>query len=184
MKETTDGLMADVAEPDATTLEDRVWRLEQVRAIEEVLPHYARCVDVHDSDGIAGMFTEHGALCNPGYPPIEGRHRIGKLYHRLLGDIKTSSHQVSGQQVRLVDDAHATVHAAFQSWDSYQDDAVPDCFSYGWYVLDLVREGDGVWRAEAMDILFAGQIQSDGSAWPQGRSCEQFDRPWPARARE
>lgn len=83
----------------------------------------------------------------------------------------------------------ALVHAAFQAWDSYKADDAPDCFSFGFYEVEAVREADGEWRMAALNINFAGQLEAtadgrlrDGEGM-NGRFCEQFTRQWPPAPR-
>ena len=82
------------------------------------------------------------------------------------------------------------VHAAFQAWDSYKADDTLDCFSFGFYEVEAVREADGEWRMAALNINFAGQLEAsadgrllDGEG-VNGRFCEQFARSWPPAPRE
>ena len=60
MKTLENDLMATVEEWPATTLEERISRLEDVRSIGEVVAHYARCVDNRDGAGAASVFAEDG----------------------------------------------------------------------------------------------------------------------------
>ncbi len=171
-------------------IEERVAYMEARESIEELLPHYARCVDVQDAQGVGALFTEEGEMCNPGMPPVVGRARIAKLYGKLLPAMRTSSHAVGAQQVLFESADRAVVHAAFQSWDSYKADDALDCLSFGFYEVEAVREADGEWRIATLNISFAGQLEvpaagclCDGSGM-NGRFCEQFARPWPPVPRE
>ena len=66
------------------SLEERVARIEARDRVEELLAHYARCVDAQDAQGVGAAFTEDGEMCNPGMPALKGRARITKLYGKLL----------------------------------------------------------------------------------------------------
>lgn len=185
MKTIAEGMLATVEEWPAVTLEERVRRLEDVRAIEEVVSHYARCVDALDAEGVAAVFTEEGQLCGPGFPPVCGRAKIAKLYGRLLPAIALSAHGVSNIQVCVTAPDAAVAHCALWAWDgtgeslSFGDDVVEENqFSFGRYEFALVREPDGEWRASAMNIHFAGQT---GSA---ARNGEHRGRPWPPQPTE
>lgn len=99
-------------------------------------------------------------MCNPGMPALRGRARITKLYGKLLPALRTSSHLIGAQQVLFASSERALVHAAFQAWDSYKADDVLDCFSFGFYEVEAVREADGEWRMAALNINFAGQLEA------------------------
>ena len=160
-------------------------RMQAREQVEELLAHYARCVDVQDAQGVAAVFCEDGALCNPGMAAVEGRARIAKLYGKLLPAMRTSSHLIGAQQVRFASEDAALVHAAFQAWDSYAAPDAPDCFSFGFYEVEARREADGAWRIAALNINFAGQLEMGEGGFlragqgTNGRACEQFGRPWP-----
>ena len=175
---------------ESPSLEDRIDRIEAREQIGELLAHYARCVDAQDAQGVGAAFTEDGEVCNPGMPALKGRTRIAKLYGKLLPALRTSSHLIGAQQVLFVSSEKALVHAAFQAWDSYRADGALDCFSFGFYEVEAVREADGEWRMAALNINFAGQLEAtadgrlrDGEG-VNGRFCEQFARPWPPAFRE
>ena len=69
---------------ESPSLEERVARIEARDRVEELLAHYARCVDAQDAQGVGAAFTEDGEMCNPGMPALKGRARITKLYGKLL----------------------------------------------------------------------------------------------------
>lgn len=135
---------------ESPSLEERVARIEARDRVEELLAHYARCVDAQDAQGVGAAFTEDGEMCNPGMPALKGRARITKLYGKLLPALRTSSHLIGAQQVLFASSERALVHAAFQAWDSYKADDALDCFSFGFYEVEAVREADGEWRMAAL----------------------------------
>lgn len=191
MKEIEQGALRSAEDhfAEGLSLEGRVARIEARERVEELLAHYARCVDVQDAQGVGAVFTEDGEMCNPGMPALKGRARIAKLYGKLLPALRTSSHLISAQQVLFESSEKALVHAAFQAWDSYRADDAPDCFSFGFYEVEAVREADGEWRMAALNINFAGQLEAtadgrlrDGEGM-NGRFCEQFTRQWPPAPR-
>ena len=192
MKIVEQGIMSTAADGETkdASLESRIAQMEDRVRIEELLAHYARCVDTQDAEGVAAAFTEDGQMCNPGMPALAGRARIARLYGKLLPAMRTSSHLIGAQQVHFVDGDRALVHAAFQAWDSYNAVDALDCLSFGFYEVEAVREADGEWRMAALNINFAGQLEipSDGclrdGSGMNGRFCEQFARPWPPRPRE
>ncbi len=192
MKTTEQGILKTMDDGlrEGASLEERVARMEDRERIEELLAHYARCVDAQDAQGVGAAFIEDGELCNPGMPALKGRARIAKLYGKLLPAMSTSSHLVGAQQIAFTSKDEALVHAAFQAWDSYKDESALDCFSFGFYEAYVMREADGEWRIAALNVNFAGQLEMspDGSLRAgqgvNGRFREQFARPWPPAPRE
>lgn len=173
MKTMVDGVMQTLAEPAAETLEARVARLEDERAIKEVICHYARCVDLQDAAGVASIFTEDGAFCGPVMDPLKGKANIQKVYTYLLGKLNSSTHMVGNEQVLFTGADSAILYCCFIAWEGFHEALVPDDrFTMGRYELDLVREADGEWRARALYVSFAGQTGSD-------RFAEQLGEPWP-----
>ncbi len=179
MKQVRDGRLVSANGAAACGIEERIARLEDRASIEELLAHYARCVDAQDAEGVAAAFVADGVMCGPNMQPVAGRARIQKLYSRLLDAMESSLHLVGGQQVLFESSDCAVVHAAFSAWDSYRDEADPDCFSHGFYELKALKEADGEWRISVLNIHFAGQLDAAGVPYPGGRSKEQFGRPWP-----
>lgn len=179
MKIVSDGRMTSVNEGAIDGAAERIARLEDRIRIEELLAHYARCVDTQDAAGVAAAFLPDGCICGPNLQPVVGSERIHKLYRRLLSAMKSSLHLVGSQQVLFESPNCAVVHAAFYAWDSYLDEADPDCYSFGFYEAKALKEEDGEWRFSALNIHFAGQLDSSSVPYPGGRACEQFGRPWP-----
>lgn len=173
MKETFKGLIRSVPESEAASVEERLARLEDERAIREIAAHYARCVDAKDAEGVASTFTEDGAFCGPGMDPLCGRERIAKVYGHLLGRMNSSTHLVGGEQVLFRGSDEAFLQCSFFAWEGFHEALVPeDRFTFGRYEFDLVKEPDGQWRARALYICFAGQTGSE-------RFAEHLERPWP-----
>lgn len=173
MKTIEDGVMKTVSEPEAASLEARVERLEQERAIKEVIYHYTRCVDNADPVGVASIFTEEGAFCGPDMDPLQGRAKIQKIYSYLLGKLSSSTHLVGNEQVLFTGEDAALLYCDFAAWEGFHETlATDDRYTLGRYELDLVREDDGEWRVRALFVSFAGQTDS-------GRFAEHRRRPWP-----
>ena len=179
MKTTENERCVTMEEPAPASLEERVARMEDYRAIHELLAHYARCVDARDGVGAASVFCENGELHGPGAPAIAGRQRIARLYGKLLGRMTSSSHMVGNEQVLFTSRDTACAHCVLLAWEGFGaalDASVDNRFSLGRYELELVREADGEWRVSAMNVHFAGQTGT-------GRMAEHLNRPWPPQPR-
>ena len=72
---------------ESPSLEERVARIEARDRVEELLAHYARCVDAQDAQGVGAAFTEDGEMCNPGMPALKGRARITKLLWEVVAGV-------------------------------------------------------------------------------------------------
>lgn len=149
---------------DRDSLEERVRRLEDLRAVEAVLVAYARCVDGRDAEGVGALFTEEGTLRVPEASPLVGRDRIANVYRRLLGALKASTHVVSNQEARLVGPDRAEVRCVLWAWEGFEGSLVfegaQNRFSFGRYEAVMVRGEDGRWLMESLTISFAGQTAS------------------------
>lgn len=175
MKYVKDGKLSALPEPPAATVEERLRRLEDTRAVEEILYHYTRAVDRNDFEGIAGCYTADGCLIPSDHAePITGRDRILEVLGRLMDpSIKTSAHYILNQQIHFETRDTAVVYAYFYANKSFYSERA-DEVTWGGYELRVLRESDGEWRIKTHKIFMTRQ---DGSR--TGRFGEQRDRPWP-----
>lgn len=70
---------------ESPSLEGRVARIEARDRVEELLAHYARCVDAQDAQGVGAAFTEDGEMCNSGMPALKGRAHHEALWEVVAG---------------------------------------------------------------------------------------------------
>ena len=171
--------LAFAADAPAPTPEERLARIEDRFALEELLAHYARCVDEQDAAGVAAAFTADGRLETIGNPAIAGRERIAKLYGRLLGEISASSHLLGTVQVHFPTHEGAVAACTFLAWDSYVAQSRPDELSHGRYEASAVREPDGLWRLAALRICFAAQMHAEFPLLEGAAQAQLAKRPWP-----
>lgn len=173
MKQTVNGIMGSIEEPLSEDLVARIERLEDERAIKEVIYHYARSVDAQDPAGVASIFIEEGCFCGPHMNPLVGRDLIEKIYTKLLGPLRSSTHLIGNEQVLFTSHTEAVLHCYFVAWEGFHDELVSDDrFTMGRYELSVIKETDGQWRARALHVCFAGQSNSS-------RFAEHLKRPWP-----
>ena len=175
MKETRDGKITAIAEPEDGNLEEMLYRLVQERSIKEILLHYTRCVDRGDFEGIASCYTEDGCF----YPsdrssPIKGKAAILSIFRKLMNPLPaTSMHYITNQQVQFVAKNEAIVFAYFYSSKSFEGGR-EDENTWGGYELRVVREEDGEWRMKSHKCFFTRQTGSSTT-----RHAENRNRPWP-----
>ena len=175
MKETRDGKMITAPEWAVENISERVFRLEQERAIREILPHYTRCVDRGDFDGIASCYTAVGCF----YPsdhssPITGKAAILSVFRKLMNPLPvTSMHYITNQQIQFISDSEAIVFAYFFSNKSFEGER-EDENTWGGYELRVIREQDNEWRMKTHKCFFTRQTGSHST-----RKAENRNRPWP-----
>ena len=174
MKTIVDGKMCTMPEPPVSTLEERIQRLEDRRAIEECMYHYMWACDNIDPVGMSSCFTETGKLSwgdiYEGY--YNGRAEICEKLSGMLGAARTQSHFCTNQQIWFETPDSAIVHCYMYSWQTWKDPLKKDTVCYGRYELQVVRDTDGEWRFQSFKLVMAGQ---EGGV----RSEEHFNRPWP-----
>ena len=180
MKQVIDGKMYAIKEPPVNTIEERLQRMEDLRAIEECIYHYAWACDNIDPVGMSSCFTETGRLSWGDVVPdvVCGRAAILEHLQSLLGAALTQTHLMTNPQILFVTNDKALAHYQMYSWQTFKDDNVPDCYSYGRYEAEVVRDTDGEWRFESFKFILAGTL-SGCEFDKNGRHSEQFGRAWP-----
>ncbi len=116
-------------------------------------------MDNGDAAGIAGMFAENCKMVVSGGYTLEGSEKIGQLFGKLLGNIEASNHLVGYPLTTWTSTNRAQAEAALQAWDSYKDGR-PDCYTYGRYLLEVVRTANGDWEIETFTFDFATQLNA------------------------
>ena len=92
----------------ATTLEQRIDRLESIEAIRGIVSRYPLCLDARDIDGVVALFVEDVRA----YPGAErGRGPLHEHYTNLCKGWGVTCHVNSGNAVfDFIDDDHAEGH--------------------------------------------------------------------------
>ncbi len=175
MKYIKDGKMFTMQDAPASTLEERVKRLEDINSIKECMYHYMHYCDNLDPVGMASCFTDTGRLSwGDTLGHIDGREAILEHLKEIMGAAKTQTHYASNEQILFGTPDSAIVYCCMYSWQTFKAQDVPDCYSYGRYETKVVRDKDGEWRFESFKLIYAGAIGAD-------RWGEQFNRPWPPK---
>lgn len=126
------------------TLEERVRRLEDERAIAHVLHTYGHGIDYGLEDEYADCWTEDAVLDWPNHPLYEGREAI-------LGAFRAHTHAPARFHKHVVVDARIEVDGDRAEADSYfmrldTAEGGPYITAFGRYRDRLVRGEDGRWR--------------------------------------
>lgn len=174
MKQVIEGKMFSIKDAPVNTLEERIQRLEDIRAIKECMYHYMRCCDNLDPVGMASCFTQTGKLSwgdvYPNY--FDGKNAILAHLKEMMGAAKTQTHYCTNEQIHFETSNSAIVYCCMYSWQTFKNPDVADIYSFGRYESQVVRDMDGEWRFESFKLIMAGTIGGM-------RASEQFGRPWP-----
>ena len=175
MRYCRDGKLYTFEEPQRT-LEERVQRLEDIRAIEECMYSYVRYADCFDAEGMASAFTQDACLFwgTGDIPNAQGRDCIYRHLLSLTGSMSTQEHFCGGFQMKFEADGTVTGDCCMHSWQLPKDENQQELFCYGHYEFSAVRE-DSEWRFAQLRLVLNGKMQG-------GKLCKgggQMSRGWP-----
>jgi ketosteroid isomerase-like protein len=138
----------------AESLEQRVGRLEDQRAIQEVIYNFSWGTDRNHRELFLDVFTEDGILHfkpGPGVPggslpsdPIIGHHQLAAFYDRRQRGQDPWPKHVNVNAVIKVEGDEATAESAIIFF--LERGAVPELVSTGRYLDKFRRCADGKWR--------------------------------------
>ena len=150
MTQTTDA-------PNVQQLADRLARLEDVRAIEQLKYRYAGyCDDSYDPEGIASLFTEDGRWVVDGEGgSMTGHEEIKNHFRALSTKISWAQHYMIAPRVQVADDGQTATGEFYllclctieSSEDAAEKDAVILTLNYrdtfvkkagAWYFQELI----------------------------------------------
>ena len=171
------GRLYGLPEWEAKTPEERLERLESLRAIEECLFYYTKSADRADPVGMAACFTEGAVLrWDPQKPPVAcGRDAILEHFRTIIGRAKTQEHFCSSFQIRFLSASGAIGECNMCSWQIWKDADKPETVCYGRYEFEAARE-EGEWRLRSLCLTLNGKME--GTRLTE-RFAEQNERPWP-----
>jgi len=137
-----------VTNPDPSSLETRIARLEARAEITELLNRYAILIDDHDFAALSELFAEDAEFGTPGHTS-NGREAIHAMYVDRGDLYPISLHVVHGLVLEFDDDehAHATV-LAFSEQANTEHTAITQ-FRY----LDSYVKVDGRWLFASRKVL-------------------------------
>ena len=164
---------------DSTTsvgeLAQRLGRLEDVRAIEQLKYKYAAyCDDSYDPEGIASLFTEDGRWVVDGEGGTMTGHDEIKAHFRALSEkITWAQHYMIAPKVELSEDGRSAVGRFYllclctieRTDDPAEKDAVILTLNY----TDQFVKRDGTWYFQEL-LGSTHQV----SNWDQGWVKQQF----------
>lgn len=143
---------------DKTTTEQKLWRLEQGRLIEETLLDYAFYVDRNDPTSLAEkVFCEDGRFELGSQHAVQGRKNLALMFARTLSKFSATSHHVSNVRVRISSNTTATASAYVYAWHAAAEDG-QRIDLWGRYHDDL-RLTPGGWRIAARRLTV---VATDG----------------------
>jgi ketosteroid isomerase-like protein len=141
-----------MTESNESTLEERIYFLEQREMIKEAVCDYSMAVDDRDIETIANLFTENGAF-GPGpdgTAVMESREEIVNFYNARLGSMGPTYHFPHAHKIEFIDETHATgivlAHAELsQEGRTYYT---------GLRYLDEYHKENGQWRFNERILKF------------------------------
>ena len=125
----------------STSQEAQLQRLLDREAIEELLHHYAGCIDRRDWAGLQGTYTEDGIM-DHGAMAV-GRDRVPELSEMILKGVAGSHHLVGSPHIEVDGDTAATHSHYFATHIGEGGRVIRH--GGGWYDCTLRRTEAG-WR--------------------------------------
>lgn len=133
-------------------IEERLRRLEDLAAIQQLCVDYGRFLDRGDFASYAELFCQDGELVIGGGPPTKGREAIRTSMEQSLGGrIGESAHQIGTPSVELDGDRAAGEVQWTVLGPNGQGGLAP--MVLGHHIDELARE-DGRWRFRRREIRF------------------------------
>jgi uncharacterized protein (TIGR02246 family) len=135
-----------VSATDASTASilERLQRLEDLQAIQQLFIDYGRHLDAGDVDAYAALFAEDGELMLGPVGRTRGRAAIREMLRKVLGATKGKSiHVISSPQVKL--DGDRATSSAMWTVVATDADGKANLTMTGRHVDELRREPEG-WR--------------------------------------
>ena len=130
-------------------------QLKEIPRIINTKSRYFLAVDLNDYEILRDVFTEEeGGFSTawngrPGAQSIDAQNAAAQSTTGK-GDM-VPLHFAHNQVVRFIDDTHAQLLTRMHDYHTYKDNG--DTYSgYGFYVDDLLKCADGVWRIKALRL--------------------------------
>lgn len=153
MKETTYG-----TNPEAT-VEARLKRMEDLRAMEACICYYTDCADLGDAAGMTDCFAEQAVLrwAPDREPAARGRTGIYHELQALMGRTKAQKHYCTNFQFRVYSGCQSAGVCNLYAWQVWNDGTITE--SYGHYMFEMVLE-DGAWRIQNLCLAISGKTEN------------------------
>ena len=108
-------------------------QLAEIPVIMNVKNKYFWCVDHQEWDLMADVFVEQNkSVCNESMVPMH-------MGHNMI--------------VQFLDDTHARLLTKLNDYHTYRDDD-STYEGFGYYVDDLEKGGDGIWRIKTLRLTY------------------------------
>ena len=125
------------------SLEERIQRIEDERAIQQTMYRYGSAIDYGSEDDWMNCWAEDAVL-HWSKPPTRGHEQLRAAFHAHTHAPKVfHKHFVVNAQISVTGDT-ATGESLFARLDSYPDG--PQVLAIGRYLDTFVRCEDGCWR--------------------------------------
>jgi len=156
------------------SLEQRVRRLEDRLAINDLVVHYATLIDDAQWDALGELFTTDGVFGSP-HSTTTGRAAVVENFRVKHAPFTWTWHDPHGHAVELIDDDHARGTVIGYAELGNDETTVVTSIRY----LDDYRREDGRWRFARRTVLsLYGMSVDERSA---GGLQQRERRRWPGR---
>jgi hypothetical protein len=141
-----------------------VRRLLDKDEIVELVHRYSYCVDHRLYDEVAALFTEDCVVdYGPGFPPIQGRLALRKMFEHPSAGFRATSHHNANVLVSFDGDDQATVRTSVYAWHQRSDLTTPKLWGY---YHDRVQRGPDSWLMATRQLRVLGVEDWDAAMHP------------------
>lgn len=136
----------------ALSLAERVGRLEDLHAIQQLRARYCQALDDGRWDDLVELFTQDGEFV--GLSTVKGRTELREFFANLQGGLLSAWwHFSSNETIELI--GSPATHATGQTW--LDQPCVVDGVAHiaaGRYSDELTKGADGAWRFSRRQVSF------------------------------
>jgi uncharacterized protein (TIGR02246 family) len=160
------------------SLEDRIRKLEDRAALQDLVADYFKATDDDDYAALAAFFTEDASFGASGFDGGGGRDGIIAFLRRARAGMRQTVHTPNYLQLRFTDDDHASGVVAAHLELGMGDQTVYGAVRY----LDSYVRIDGRWQISSRDmkVIHIGPWADAGTSlstqqnvrWPGGKPSQ------------
>ncbi|MCD7819356.1 MAG: nuclear transport factor 2 family protein [Lachnospiraceae bacterium] len=147
-KELARDILKDCAKPYTAQ------QLAEIPVIMNVKNKYFWCVDHQEWDLMEEVFVEEGLRTYwNGQPGVTVREMQVEQNKGICNDTMVPMHMGHNMIVKFLDDTHARLLTRLNDYHTYKDDD-STYEGFGYYVDDLEKGADGIWRIQILRLTY------------------------------